>query len=101
MSVYGKHVCNLEWTTEPPTEGGWYWIRYPDGEIACVEVFYSLGNMETDSDYVLDTVTHWLGPLPVPEPPEDIDLLSAIQQTAKSIDEQSVPRKGRIIKWKE
>jgi hypothetical protein len=59
------------WTTDPPTEPGWYWVYFgiPGGRI--VQYFKTLdgdvrsGNKDTDKH-----VKYWLGPLPVPEPPQ-------------------------------
>jgi hypothetical protein len=56
------------WTTEPPKEAGWYWVNFRVGT----------ANFQLIEKYPLDgkeqnihLATHWLGPLPVPEPPEN------------------------------
>lgn len=71
-----------QWTTTPPTVPGWYWaydtgpnsedlnpflqvvhVDYVDDKL----VFDAIGLF--DSHEALDWFTHWLGPLPEPEPP--------------------------------
>jgi hypothetical protein len=68
---------DLQWTTTPPTEEGWYWVRNVKGKIWCEEVFKKDGVMcwwsedeNTFNSIILDYITHWLGPLPIPEPPQ-------------------------------
>lgn len=65
----------LEWTAEPPTQEGWYWaspgIHRVDCEIVWV-IRQSNGELVISGDEwnePLDVIKHWLGPLPVPEPP--------------------------------
>jgi hypothetical protein len=72
----GDYVCHLDgWTTEPPTEPGWYWVKHKRH----TDVF--MVSVAHDDDKVLtvysdgypvpaDNLTHWLGPLPPPEPPK-------------------------------
>jgi hypothetical protein len=67
------------WTTNPPKQEGFYWVRFADNRITVVEVekwhdggmrFTEIGSDEVpkvDDDW---SPTHWLGPLPVPEPPK-------------------------------
>ncbi|HEU4340995.1 MAG TPA: hypothetical protein VFU31_05440 [Candidatus Binatia bacterium] len=66
------------WTTEPPKEPGVYWAL--DGDKPRIaEVLYSYGdqlcadftdeNVPTPLSKV-DWISHWLGPLPVPDPPK-------------------------------
>lgn len=75
-----------EWTTEPPTEGGTYWAwvhvenrsgkSYPqvidiyihEGEI---HIDWPVSGYEWDPNFEVKDITHWLGPLPVPEPPTE------------------------------
>lgn len=65
-----------EWTTTPPTEPGLYWAW--DGErVLAITVGYDehvdgLWAFEQQSQYGsrLNSYSHWLGPLPVPEPPK-------------------------------
>jgi len=66
------------WTTTKPTEPGWYWVVWrthaPDRDL----VYHNgrggmlfLGWPEKDSSAVPHMhFSHFLGPLPVPEPPE-------------------------------
>lgn len=69
------------WTTEPPTQEGWYWAK-PDmskkPEHDNVQVVY-LWDWDGEPKVMVSGVeisvpvfhfTHWLGPLPVPELPE-------------------------------
>ena len=68
----------MEWTTEKPTEAGWYWTRGRGGAIACVLVT----TIKDDDDalfvgvpcfadpFPLDYFDVWMGPLPVPELPK-------------------------------
>ena len=76
----GYTVGRLDWTTEPPKEPGYFWAMSPLRQIeprTIVEIretenglrAYATGN---NYGYPLDMFTHWLGPLPVPEPPTDL-----------------------------
>ncbi len=64
----------LEWTTEAPTQEGWYWVKREDKK-EIVQVykldgsFYAWTTMD-ERDHDLNEFTMWLGPLPVPEKPE-------------------------------
>jgi hypothetical protein len=72
----GSTEETFNWTTTPPTEPGWYWamlskeysILYP---LVLVEfregTIYTHGNEAPAS---FESFTHWLGPLPLPEPPK-------------------------------
>jgi hypothetical protein len=71
-----------EWTTTPPTEPGWYWAYILIDEPIISMVFIDKDGRVFDPDYESDDIyqmqpvgetifTHWLGPLPVPEPPID------------------------------
>jgi hypothetical protein len=74
-----------EWTTETPTVEGWYWFRVKSGtsessitELSYIEIrggracFAPLVNgYEFDDDYEMSDITHWLGPIPAPEPPTE------------------------------
>jgi hypothetical protein len=83
----GYTVGMLRWTTETPTDGGTYWAwvcvknrdskAYPqiidiyihEGEI---HIAWPVSGYEWDPDFEVKDITHWLGPLPVPEPPTDL-----------------------------
>jgi len=55
----------LQWTTEPPTREGWYWASVDVvGIEARIIVHYPYPSNEN-----VDKITHWLGPLPIPELP--------------------------------
>lgn len=72
---YSTGMKYFEWTTTPPTVEGWYWVkpRYLDDSIEpyIVEAkqgkAYVTGDDQPDD---FDMFSHWLGPLPVPEPPQ-------------------------------
>jgi hypothetical protein len=73
----GSTAETFSWTTELPTVEGWYWVRNIKGVIWCEEVFVKDGVScwmhDEDAEYnpiKLDYFTHWLGPIPPPEPPE-------------------------------
>jgi hypothetical protein len=88
---HGKHGVTpedcktLTWTTETPTVEGWYWFRVKSGtsessitELSYIEIrggracFAPLVNgYEFDDDYEMSDITHWLGPIPAPEPPTE------------------------------
>ena len=64
------------WTTEQPTEPGWYWAM-ERGEIRMYRFDGKYVNDGNDGETSFDLeaarenweITHWLGPLPVPHPP--------------------------------
>lgn len=63
-----EHGVVLHWTTEPPTVEGWYWMMQPSGVPLCL---YFDGRLGIEDEYLdFDDFTHWLGPLPPPEPPQ-------------------------------
>lgn len=69
------------WSTDEPTEDGWYWTLKGNIDEPIPEIVFALGdmNMRHDERGVYDYpdmplvsfsfFTHWLGPLPKPEPP--------------------------------
>jgi hypothetical protein len=71
---YEMKTCRITWTTEKPTQSGWYWLRESAlplmGVIVQVDVeadtVYSSG---TDADASLDQMVggEWFGPLEMPE----------------------------------
>lgn len=67
----GDYVCHLDgWTTTPPTEEGWYWaIHEAVGYMDLVKVCKLTEDYLTTENGPLYVFTHWLGPLPPPEPP--------------------------------
>lgn len=79
-----EHINGGEWTTEPPTEPGWYWARHANqkrlpGAIV-VEIgagldggLYAYPAGEGHHGWDMQMFTHWLGPLPVPAPPVATD----------------------------
>lgn len=65
-----------QWTTEPPKQEGQYWCYFPKAHepLFCLPILLDAnGNPWVDSDdrWQLQKVTHWLGPLPAPEPPSE------------------------------
>lgn len=69
-------LARLQWTTEAPTQEGWYWAIL-DGRRVIVEAFYmtvdKLGHLQFRTGWnSIDesNVTHWIGPIPYPEKPE-------------------------------
>lgn len=70
----------MEWTTEKPTRDGTYW-SYDGYRVKSVTVHfygYDAGDFEIfgmsetiDGDIDPIKITHWMGPLPMPEPPTE------------------------------
>ncbi len=63
----------MKWTTDKPTEPGWYWVR--DGQqIEMVDLELDSGTLVVyavdDDHHTVDEYSHWFGPLPQPEPPQ-------------------------------
>jgi hypothetical protein len=71
-----------KWTTDPPKEDGDYFAWKRDDEYFDTPTIVSVTNIRHISEppyftfwfagveYELSRVTHWLGPLPVPDPPK-------------------------------
>ena len=73
INAITENLYTLEWTTDPPTEPGWYWIHFPSGAVECAKIDVINSNgipIEFADRWALERVTHWLGPLPTPEPPK-------------------------------
>ncbi len=74
-----ENLIAMIWTTEPPTQEGWYWARTNKGQPFIIRVgFYGTGQTgtlwayDTERNMLdLDVLDYWLGPLPVPEPPKE------------------------------
>lgn len=69
--MYKSYIyTDKEWTTEPPTQAGLY-FACQSGIVYWVEV---LGNLTVDNPrgdgFPLEDYSHWIGPLPQPEPPK-------------------------------
>lgn len=69
-----KQYCyNAEWTTQTPTEPGWYWAKTDSGiymfnlqkSITGGLYFESIGEW-WDAAMEEYKIAHWLGPLPEP-----------------------------------
>jgi hypothetical protein len=69
-----NHVM-LQWTTDAPTQTGWYWADFGMSGIGVhpVAVYYhpDLPPSEFDYEWEIKDVRHWLGPLPVPAVSEE------------------------------
>lgn len=75
--------CAIEmnnWTQELPTQDGWYWVYYPETRphVHMVSVYRGLVDAGEGIDDIPPVyakrrlgITHWLGPLPKPEPPQE------------------------------
>lgn len=70
---------DLQWTTEPPKQRGLYraidtkgigWWVHVSQEPYREDVFY-VSRFGYGHNVSLDNFTHWLGPLPMPEPPKE------------------------------
>jgi hypothetical protein len=79
MKVYSN---GQGWTTTPPTVEGWYWAKIKPSKDTldftpdryCVYVRHDVDAWEAwcipfEYNLSLNYFTHWLGPLPLPEPP--------------------------------
>jgi hypothetical protein len=60
-----------DWTTTPPIIPGWYWAF--DGEV--IRVVFVVGEgvhgpQVEAPPFKMESYSHWLGPLPVPESPK-------------------------------
>jgi hypothetical protein len=77
---HGKHGITpedcktLTWTASPPTEPGKYWAKNKDGSIEILDVdswSKSAYRPGQNGSVLKSDFTHWLGPLPEPEPPTE------------------------------
>lgn len=85
-----REYVEMDWTTTPPTVEGWYWVYIEDPKAienpAVVQVerenqkpddklgVWHSGNwdeFESVDEYSSIFSCHWLGPIPVPEPPKE------------------------------
>lgn len=57
------------WQPGPPRSPGWYWLHYADGAMYCFQV--RGGEVETTFRGELSLITHHIGPLAAPAPPEE------------------------------
>lgn len=56
----------LEWTSEPPTKKGGYWIRFPNGRQ--VLSYYTPGQIDNGA---FMRAAAWAGPIPKPIEPKE------------------------------
>lgn len=63
---------NKQWTTDPPTEEGWYWRWTGDSGDDPDVVFLKRNRVYAAwyDDLKLGDIQYWLGPLPVPTLPK-------------------------------
>lgn len=70
----------LNWTKEPPTKEGWYWLKWPGGSVEVVRLVEHLGvdftvcyhySVYTERLSDLDKRIMWAGPLQEPHGVED------------------------------
>lgn len=66
-------MTKLTWTTEKPTEAGWYWYKTPNHQRAVIgylrsSLHWELGDQLHLSHPAFDGST-WSGPIPAPEEP--------------------------------
>jgi hypothetical protein len=79
-------VANMRammWQTEPPTQEGWYWSYNSNSTLLNEEpkaVFVYSDKWQHDGALIVydggayrvkNYATHWLGPIPAPEPPKE------------------------------
>ena len=66
----------LDWTKEAPTVPGFYWGMFRNKDIVVVRFDPSVHFVDVigfeEFSLTPSAITHWLGPLPVPDPPVDI-----------------------------
>lgn len=71
---FAGNMKEFEWTTTPPTEPGWYQVPF-EGGIVFVEVREYINKLVVwatgdDSPDEFSDYSHWLGPIPLAEPPK-------------------------------
>jgi hypothetical protein len=61
-------IVPLVWTTEPPTEPGWYWVFWKDSspEVGVYEFNGEEFWVGADT-HTLDWLSHFAGPIPEPQ----------------------------------
>jgi len=79
VSAYFRESPNIwnathyEWTTTPPTDPGWYWAKNKYERVSIVRLDFIHGpvvwSVGEDGYNLPEQFTHWIGPLPIPEPP--------------------------------
>ena len=67
----------LKWTSEPPTQEGWYFMRQGGQMTVCRVVLYCdslvafFGPVKQSVEFMAKTGTQWAGPIPEPVEPEE------------------------------
>lgn len=68
-------IAELHWRTKPPTEPGTYWVKNDAAVFSvCIADSYTGLSVFLTHYWLHEFIeeykpTHWLGPLPIPEPP--------------------------------
>lgn len=62
----------MKWSTEPPTEPGWYWVKPVDGE-RCVKRYSELDIAAYHKAFLRLRKAGWEWAGPIPEPTESDD----------------------------
>lgn len=76
VQLYEPMPTHLVWTTDKPTQPGYYWMQNEDWGPGIVYIWqHPLGRLEVewgDDSYILDgfDADKWAGPLPVPQEEE-------------------------------
>ena len=74
-------ACVDRWSTDPPTEDGWYWAYDREDSFLDLVRYSDSGATMWSDKTIAKLFTHWLGPLPKPEPPRnDIANTESIQR---------------------
>lgn len=65
----------MQWTTEKPTEPGWYWWRLDERKspivfLRCGDNFHTVIDLYDGWDGTSPDGGEWSGPIPEPEEPE-------------------------------
>lgn len=76
VSYFGEPVIRLEWTTERPVVPGWYLaqpIEDKNPEHVLVDYKFRVwrNSYLSSIEWGVADFSHWLGPLPVLEPPKE------------------------------
>ena len=69
----------MKWTSEPPTQEGWYFIRQSGQHMGirrvllyCDSLVAFFGPVKQSVEFMAKTGTQWAGPIPEPTEPEEM-----------------------------
>ena len=74
---FARQDDKMKWTSEPPTEPGWYFMRQGGQVTVCRVVLYCdglvamFGAMRQSVDFMKKIGAQWAGPIPEPVEPEE------------------------------